>query len=335
MPVGTRIKLRRDTAANWTSSNPVLSLGEAGVETDTLKWKVGDGSTVWASLDYMLGGATGSTVYAGTAILASGSVTVAATWVTPDTVIVVTPQTDDASARQLYVDPTNIVDATSFDISSSDGSDARTVFWMASEPNPAIPAYVMKADSSSNDAYVYKDFGNQADVWVTFDARYSAATLTFWGTPNEYSGTFGATEPNGGGSGGGRFWLEPDFVSGNIGLFRAGATPNTVNDPSSAPTGDAWHTYELRVIASGAASLIIDGGTPITTNSGNATQSGRIYLGLLDSPYNDPASVCYFRNVKVGTTQGASDLFADDFLSGDLSNWDTTSGDCTVILDPF
>jgi hypothetical protein len=52
MPVQTTIKLRRDTAANWTSTNPVLSLGEPGLETDTNKVKYGDGSTAWSSLGY-------------------------------------------------------------------------------------------------------------------------------------------------------------------------------------------------------------------------------------------------------------------------------------------
>ena len=51
------IKLRRDTAANWTSANPVLGAGQPGIETDTLKWKVGDGTTAWASLGYMIGAA--------------------------------------------------------------------------------------------------------------------------------------------------------------------------------------------------------------------------------------------------------------------------------------
>jgi len=46
------LQLRRDTAANWTSNNPTLSEGEIGVETDTLKFKIGDGSTAWTSLDY-------------------------------------------------------------------------------------------------------------------------------------------------------------------------------------------------------------------------------------------------------------------------------------------
>lgn len=48
------IQLRRDTAANWTSANPTLAQGELGVETDTDKIKVGDGSTAWTSLGYLI-----------------------------------------------------------------------------------------------------------------------------------------------------------------------------------------------------------------------------------------------------------------------------------------
>jgi len=47
-----QIQLRRDTAANWTSSNPTLASGEIGLETDTDQFKVGDGTTAWASLGY-------------------------------------------------------------------------------------------------------------------------------------------------------------------------------------------------------------------------------------------------------------------------------------------
>jgi len=52
MPAQTVIKLRRDTAANWTSANPVLALGEPGLETDTGRLKFGDGSTAWTALGY-------------------------------------------------------------------------------------------------------------------------------------------------------------------------------------------------------------------------------------------------------------------------------------------
>ena len=48
----TRIKLRRDTAANWTTSNPILAAGEPGLETDTGKIKYGDGVTRWNVLEH-------------------------------------------------------------------------------------------------------------------------------------------------------------------------------------------------------------------------------------------------------------------------------------------
>jgi hypothetical protein len=49
---GTRIQLRRDTATNWTTLNPILDSGEIAVESDTGKLKVGDGTTAWTSLSY-------------------------------------------------------------------------------------------------------------------------------------------------------------------------------------------------------------------------------------------------------------------------------------------
>ena len=52
MAVKTKIQFRRDTAANWTSVNPTLASGEMGIETDTNKFKLGDGSTAWSSLSY-------------------------------------------------------------------------------------------------------------------------------------------------------------------------------------------------------------------------------------------------------------------------------------------
>jgi hypothetical protein len=52
--MAVRFQLRRDTANNWASVNPVLALGEPGVETDTLKVKVGDGSNAWNSLGYTI-----------------------------------------------------------------------------------------------------------------------------------------------------------------------------------------------------------------------------------------------------------------------------------------
>ncbi len=52
--MATRIQLRRDTAANFTSANPTLAAGELAYETDTRKLKAGDGSTAWTSLNYIV-----------------------------------------------------------------------------------------------------------------------------------------------------------------------------------------------------------------------------------------------------------------------------------------
>ena len=50
--MATKIQVRRDAAADWTSTNPTLAAGEIGFESDTNKFKIGDGATAWTSLAY-------------------------------------------------------------------------------------------------------------------------------------------------------------------------------------------------------------------------------------------------------------------------------------------
>jgi hypothetical protein len=47
-----RIQVRRGTASQWTSANPILAAGELGVESDTNLFKFGNGSTTWTALAY-------------------------------------------------------------------------------------------------------------------------------------------------------------------------------------------------------------------------------------------------------------------------------------------
>jgi hypothetical protein len=54
MAVQTVIQIRRGEDATWTSTNPTLASGEFGLETNTSKIKIGDGSTSWASLPYLI-----------------------------------------------------------------------------------------------------------------------------------------------------------------------------------------------------------------------------------------------------------------------------------------
>lgn len=57
----TTIKLRRGTATEWTTANPILAAGEMGIETDTRKFKFGDGTTAWNTLAYASAGGGGGT----------------------------------------------------------------------------------------------------------------------------------------------------------------------------------------------------------------------------------------------------------------------------------
>lgn len=53
--MATQIQFRRGAAATWTSSNPTLAIGELGLETDTGKFKVGNGTSTWTALSYASG----------------------------------------------------------------------------------------------------------------------------------------------------------------------------------------------------------------------------------------------------------------------------------------
>ena len=67
------IQLRRDTSIVWASVNPILHEGEIGFETDSKKFKIGDGLTRWQALDY--GGLARSNFYVEQFVLTSNDIT--------------------------------------------------------------------------------------------------------------------------------------------------------------------------------------------------------------------------------------------------------------------
>lgn len=77
-----KMQQRRGLASEWAAvaDSVVLSSGEFGLETDTGKFKIGDGSSLWSELSYVLDDSFNSAVYAklsGTQSI-SGSTTLAA-----------------------------------------------------------------------------------------------------------------------------------------------------------------------------------------------------------------------------------------------------------------
>ena len=85
----TKIIQRHDTAANWTSINPVLAAGEMGVETDTNKFKFGDGVTVWNSLAYAAGEGGGGS---GTTLTSADGTTTYSKLALGDNLVVIPPE---------------------------------------------------------------------------------------------------------------------------------------------------------------------------------------------------------------------------------------------------
>lgn len=52
--VNTKLKVRRDTSLNWSVNNPILASGQIGYDVTVNKIKVGNGSTTWNSLSYLI-----------------------------------------------------------------------------------------------------------------------------------------------------------------------------------------------------------------------------------------------------------------------------------------
>lgn len=72
-----QIQLRNGTLAAWSASNPILAVGEVGVDTTTNAKKIGDGATTWNSLVYET---IISSSYAATASFALNAVTTGSTY---------------------------------------------------------------------------------------------------------------------------------------------------------------------------------------------------------------------------------------------------------------
>jgi hypothetical protein len=81
--MAVQVQFRRGSAAQWTSANPILAEGELGLELDTGKFKLGNGTSTWTQLSYSSGvqGPTGPAGVAGAAGPAGTGITqVVQTW---------------------------------------------------------------------------------------------------------------------------------------------------------------------------------------------------------------------------------------------------------------
>ena len=104
---------RRGTASQWTSANPVLNPGELGWESDTNKFKIGDGTNHWADLDYFIDANSTVNPAFGTSIVFEG-----ATADSYETTLQVTDPTDDRTITLPNVSGTVITTGNLSDITN-------------------------------------------------------------------------------------------------------------------------------------------------------------------------------------------------------------------------
>jgi hypothetical protein len=111
--MATRMQQRRGTASQWTSANPVLNAGELGWESDTNKFKIGDGTNHWADLDYFIDSNSTVNPAFGTSIVFEG-----ATADSYETTLQVTDPTADRTITLPNVDGTVITTGNLSDITN-------------------------------------------------------------------------------------------------------------------------------------------------------------------------------------------------------------------------
>ena len=183
-----RIQLRRDTASNWSSTNPTLSSGELGLETDTGKIKVGDNTTAWNSLGY--------TVYPiGFSDLTSTPTTIAGYGIT-DAVSNLDDLTDVTinsltSNQILKYDGTNFVNHTLVftDISNRPTTLAGYgITDSASELDDLLDVVITNVSNNQFLKYNGSDFVNHTLVFA--DISSTPTTISGYGITDAFNGAF-------------------------------------------------------------------------------------------------------------------------------------------------
>lgn len=278
MPQITQIQVRRDTAANWTSTNPTLAEGEIGFETNTGKFKIGAKvATVlqtWTQLPY----ATDASYITGTTLPAS--ITSASGLATVGTITTGTWNGGVIPGQYGGTGVANTGKTITVSGNTTIGSSAHTVT-MTTSANTAITlptsgTLVGSADSKTVTAAMLADYATAPTLWYAPSANMAlnggggiaASTAGAAGLTNLYDcfnltkGVTGLT-PN-------SLYLVEYYILGNI----TNITSQT-QKVNLGITGDSVSTFNFHV-AYGS------GGTQ-TAGAGTFANSNNAYVNLKDT----------------------------------------------------
>lgn len=143
-----RLQVRRGTATEWTTANPVLADGEPGYEKGTGKVKYGDGVTAWVSLPYASEGPQGEPGVA-----------------------------DDASVEALIANPAS---ATRGELNATYAG----LIQLAKNPDLLITGNVTRVDGKVTTAAVVWPDGSPGTFTPTYEASGAVESYTItYGSP--------------------------------------------------------------------------------------------------------------------------------------------------------
>jgi hypothetical protein len=193
--MATRMQQRRGTAAQWISTNagagPVLNAGEMGWESDTNKFKIGDGVNNWTSLDYFsdinstVNPAFGSSITFEGATANDFETTLAITDPTADRTITIPDVTGTVITTGNLSDITNIGVFTSTIV--MEGSTANDFELTLSAGDPTADRTITFPDATGTVALTSDITITAASTSTFTNKSISLATNTVTGTKAEFN----------------------------------------------------------------------------------------------------------------------------------------------------
>jgi hypothetical protein len=260
-----KIQFRRDAAAAWASANPVLGSGEVGFESDTRKFKIGNGSTAWNSLSYVVAASN----LTGTVAVANGG-TGSAT-LAPNNVLL------GNSTDPLQAVPPGAAGS----VLTSNG----TTWTSAASPYNTISSWSSTSVALTN-AGVYSSsfsFPSGADVFIVvaypISSTQSVTSVTFGGTAATLVGSQFLNNVSTG-------------TTGRVHLYRVPAAGNGSTQTLSVTMNSATYV----TVAVGGYTSVVSVGTAVTSyGSGTGPSIG---------PVSCPTNGTVLSVIAGGTTSG-------------------------------
>ena len=258
--MSTRMQQRKGTAEQWTNVNPTLAEGELGWESDTNKFKIGDGVNNWGNLSYFVdedsvSGSLGDYVELALLGVADGVATLDANGTLTES------ELPASVATTTYVDTavSNLVDAAPATLDTLNELAAA----LADDPNFATTVtnqIAGKADAAhthpiSDVTNLQTTLDAKAPLTPSVNAKTGAYTLTAAdkGEVITASGTFTITVPGNVFAAGDRV----DIVNIGTGVITFAGSSLTLNSKDSAVTIDSQYAGATILFGSATVAYLI------------------------------------------------------------------------------